>query len=387
MVKATINFVDQSTGKTENTRTEYFNNSGTFGLRDAYSLKFMFGDEDVVVEGDGSYVGGVLTVNGDVTVTVNYTECDHKDAEGNYLYQYTHIDETKKHTRFCPVCEYTDEKNCSIDWVAGEVNAEDGTSYHTGACTLCTSPEYTEVCNGVDTANPDDCTADHTWNFECKVHEATYPAGKGNDEHTFTGAWTDVEDTNKQTDKCANCNTVQSRINENVAITNSEFVLATKGNGEIVVKLPEGIKSAKLEIAVEGDYNFEIEGMTPVDGYYVIGTGITSVTVKVTADVTATGGKLTATLSEVAAIDEYVEIAGDKVAEIAIGFEGTMYDADGNGTINLADALAALYVKAGKTDAPAINLANVDTNTNGAVDIDEVYAIVQKWLSDVIGTL
>ena len=160
--------------------------------------------------------------------------------------------------------------------------------------------------------------------------------------------------------------------------------LYCKENGTITITLPENLASADLTFAIEGEgYTItEVAGATKDGDVYKV-SGSTSVTVTIAADVTAVGGTFNVAVANAKdAEDTAIEFAG---ATATIGFTSIEGDANGDKTVNLADALAALYKVAQKPGAADINVKNADIDGTEGFTINDVYAIVREWLITTLG--
>ncbi|MBR4086298.1 MAG: hypothetical protein IKK30_00380 [Clostridia bacterium] len=360
----------------EEPKTGYINVNQAYTnteLRDALGYGVDTTITNVDVTSGGEYAEGVLTVTGDAEITVTIDVCEHTDVE------YAHNGKNS-HTATCKGCGYVFEAEaCEKNWVAGEVNA-DGTSTHKAVCPDC-EHEYVEECNG--TLSQTNCLEDGTWEFECEFHTGTYPAtGTAKESHNW-GGWTQVDGVeNKFCRECTDCDVKEYKLLGVASATGVE--LYCKENGTITITLPENLASADLTFAIEGEgYTItEVAGATKDGDVYKV-SGSTSVTVTIAADVTAVGGTFNVAVANAKdAEDTAIEFAG---ATATIGFTSIEGDANGDKTVNLADALAALYKVAQKPGAADINVKNADIDGTEGFTINDVYAIVREWLITTLG--
>ncbi|MBR2013402.1 MAG: hypothetical protein IJ995_04225, partial [Clostridia bacterium] len=335
--------------------------------------------------------GYTLEVSADAEITV--TTCNHPEAS----YDYEYIEGTGKHKIICGECQgvINESKTCSGD-VGVVIVAETGEAYKDRTCTLCDGYYKKNCDNAILTPNTEDCTQNSVWVVDCcDEHRALEPVekpGTANGTHTFPDGWTnDVNIANKQYKKCENCATKLYQYAG--ALNGGEISVKALKDGEYVIELPDNLAEATLTFTMTGDYTYEVEGATLVEGDVYKVEGVTQVTVKVTAKLTANGGKLAFAMTGAKATaeegsTETIAIT-DADAYIQINHSKVEGDATGDGNVNLQDALFALYVKVEKPgyDATSINVANVDKNGDNVVDIDEVYAIVKSWLSSIVATV
>ena len=344
-------------------------------LRDALGYGVETTITNVEVTSGGEYAEGVLTVTGDAVITVTIDVCEHPEFECAYN------GDEKTHTFTCTGCGYTEIGDCTKAWVAGEVNA-DGTSVHKATCPDC-KHEYEEACSGGTKEQNVDCTEDDTWVFTCGVHaDRVVAEGSHETGHDFENGegWKQDEvDVNKQYRQCGHegCEVKEYKL---LGVASASGVeLYCKENGTITITLPENLASADLTFAIEGEgYTItHVNGTEWNGGVYAVTAG-GEVTVTIAADVTAAGGTFKVEVANAKdAEGTAIEFAG---ATATIGFTSIEGDANGDKTVNLADALAALYKVAQKPGAADINEANADIDGTEGFTINDVYAIVREWL-------
>ncbi len=363
----------------EETKTIYINANQAYTnaeLRDALGYGVETTIVNVEVASGGAYDGTALTVTEDAAIVVTIDVCEHPNLECN------HVDETNKHTYACGDCGYTKTESCTRDWDYDSAISATGESKHVAHCEPC-GADYEETCQGKKVHN-EDCTENDFWKFDCEIHPTMVEAEETKENgHDFEGGegWKeDDDDANKSYRQCAHEGCLVKEYKIHGTASAAGITLNPKGNGDIVIDLPENLATAVLTFTIEGAYTItHVNGVEWNGGEYAVSNG-DDVTVTIAADVTAVGGTFKVEVASAKANDAEgttIEIPG---ATATIGFDGVLGDANGDGDVNLADALAALYVKAEKLDAKPINMKNADMNEDGEFAIADVYAIVHEWL-------
>ncbi len=328
----------------------------------------------------------------DDTEFVVDSSCKH-ERNTNEDYTPVTVEGERMHELLCTECgdRIGDAVPCELTITADEVDLDNGHSSHTITCSVCGRDDL-EECNGVRYTNPDDCTQDDIWEFDCGIegHTGEFFVTGGEsqyEEHDFTGVeWQYVEgSTTKQVRKCNRCNTLLYRIFGTISVT--DVITPDVGEpADITITLPSGLLSADLEFTITGE-GYEITNVAGAtkDGTIYKVNGTTTVTVTVSASTASRGGIFKVEMTNAIAREDDTTFV-DASATTTIEFAGILGDANNDYEITLKDALDTLYVVVQKKPASTINLknANVDNPTENPVASDITIADVRKimvmWL-------
>ena len=332
----------------------------------------------------------VVGVANNATITENengsLTVCDHAGTLA-----YAHVAETKTHTADCSECSYLATLDCEGEWSYGakEDFVVDGTtitSTHAMTCTLC-EEVYDEACVGTLVSNPADCTADTVAHFDHGCGREDVVMIEGHDAHAYPETWTTEGATpgyERRDCTCADCEGYEERLIDITFSTSCEGFVP--GNdATVTLTLASGKLNAGTFTVSVGE-GFTVKSVNGVEGAtFTLAEAMNagdSIEIVVTAGATTyVDGEVTITITEAKnAADEAVDLA-DVVATVAINI--TPGDADGNGSVNLIDAIIALRESVQMNDEGVCNTANADMDGDGDVDADDAVAIVRAWLKKV----